>query len=152
MTDLRRLRIVSAALGAALLTCGLAFAQGAPPAGPQPRAGGPGSGPPPYNKATETTIKGPIAEVKLVETPSGMKGTRLMMKQGQQTIEVYAGPEPFFSGQHVTFTKGTTIEVIGSKVQVQGSPALVARQIKMGGKTIVIRDEAGKPAWAQKPS
>jgi hypothetical protein len=150
MTDLRRQRIFSAALCAALLTSGLVFAQGktaAPPKPPGPQAGGPGRMPQ-YNKATETTVKGPIAEVKLVDTPSGVQGTHLLMKQGQQTIEVFAGPVPFFSDQKVTFLQGTPIEVIGSKMQIQGINAMLARQIKMGGKTIVVRDESGKPAWA----
>jgi hypothetical protein len=157
MTDLRLSRIFSAALCAALLTSGLALAQakpatpGAKPAPGKPAAGRPG-GPPPYDKATETTIKGPIQEVKLVDTPSGVQGTHLMMKQGTQTIEVFAGPAPYFARQNITFTKGTAIEVLGSKVQVQGVTALLAREIKMGGKTLKLRDESGQPAWARNPS
>jgi hypothetical protein len=154
MTDSRPAQLVLAVLCAAVLTPGLALAQ-AKPAAPPPGAaasGGPAvnaGSPPPYDKATETTLKGPIQEVKLVDTPSGVQGTRLMLKQGQQIIEVYAGPAPFFTRQGLTFAKGEPVEVIGSKVQIKGAPALLARQIKKGDKIVVVRDEAGKPAWAR---
>ena len=150
MTDLRLSRIFTAALCAALLTSGLALAQGKPAAPPAKAGAGPG-GPPPYDKATETTVKGTIDEVKIVDTPSGTQGTHLVMKQGGQTIEVFAGPKPFFDRQNVTFTKGAAVEVIGSKMQLQGANALIARQIKVGGKTVNPRDESGKPAWAPNP-
>ena len=147
MTDSRPAQLVLAVL--CVLTPGLALAQ-AKPAAPPPGAAASGTGGPAvpaYDKATETTLKGPIQEVKLVDTPSGVQGTRLMLKQGQQMVEVYAGPAPFFTRQAMTFAKGEAVEVTGSKVQIKGAPALLARQIKKGDKTVVVRDEAGKPAW-----
>jgi len=140
MNDLRPKKLALAVLFAAALTSGLAQAQ----------AGGPAL--PAYDKATETTLKGPIQEVKLVDTPSGVQGTRLMLKQGQQMIEVYAGPAPFFARQGLTFAKGEPVEVIGSKVQIKGVPSLLARQIKKGDKTAVVRDDAGHPAWNKPPA
>ena len=38
------------------------------------------------------TLKGPIVEVRLVDTPSGVQGTHLILRQGQQMIEVFVGP------------------------------------------------------------
>jgi hypothetical protein len=141
MNDRRPVKLALAVLSAAVLTSGLALAQ----------AGG-GPALPSYDKATEITLKGPIQEVKLVDTPSGVQGTRLMLKQGQQLVEVYAGPAPFFTRQAMTFAKGEPVEVIGSKVQIKGASALLARQIKKGAKTVVVRDEAGKPAWNKPPA
>jgi hypothetical protein len=109
--------------------------------------GGPGGGPPPYDKKTETTLKGPIQEVKTVQTPSGVDGTHLMLKDGKGLIEVFVGPAPFVTRLGVTFAKGEAIEVIGSKMQIKGMPALLARQIKKGGKTFQVRDESGDPLW-----
>ncbi|HEV7514661.1 MAG TPA: hypothetical protein VGR07_00025 [Thermoanaerobaculia bacterium] len=166
MTDPRPAKLILAALVAAVLTAGLALAQ-AKPAAPAP-GGSPGAtdagaanaaggaanagAMPRYDKATEVTLKGPIQEVKLVDTPSGVQGTHLMLKDGPQLIEVFAGPAPFFTRQGLTFAKGEAIEVTGSKVQVKGTPALLARQIKRGDKTVVLRDETGRPVWARQPS
>jgi len=141
--------ILCAALCAAVLSTGLALAQAPAPA-PAPGAVASG-GMPRYDKKTETTLKGPILEVKLVETPGGVQGTHFLLKQGQQTIEVFAGPSVYLTGQGMTFAKGEAVEVIGSKVQVAGIPALLARQIKKGDKTLALRDETGFPAWAKKP-
>jgi hypothetical protein len=162
MSENRPTKLVLVTLCAVALAGSLATspvsAQGkpaAPPAGAAgaPRPGGPsGGGMPRYDKATETTLKGPIVEVKLVDTPSGVQGTHFMLKQGQQTIEVFAGPTVYLTGQGLTFAKGEPVEVIGSKVQVNGAPALLVRQIKKGGKNVAVRDESGSPAWAKKPS
>ncbi len=138
-----------AALCAVVLSTGLALAQAPAPA-PAPGAAGTG-GMPRYDKKTETTLKGPILEVKLVETPGGVQGTHFLLKQGQQTIEVFAGPSVYLTGQGMTFAKGEAVEVIGSRVQVAGIPALLARQITKGDKTLALRDETGFPAWAKKP-
>jgi hypothetical protein len=148
------LSILSAALCAVVLSTGLALAQAPAPApAPAPGAAGTGGtgGMPRYDKKTETTLKGPILEVKLVETPGGVQGTHFLLKQGQQTIEVFAGPSVYLTGQGMTFAKGEAVEVIGSRVQVAGIPALLARQIKKGDKTLALRDETGFPAWAKKP-
>lgn len=138
------LKLFSTVLCAALLTAGLALAQEPPPGGP-----GTGAGVPPYDKTSETTVKGALDSVKQVDTPSGVKGTRLYLKQGGQTIEIYAGPANFFAKSGIVFTKGEALEVTGSKVDIQGASALLARQIKSGGKTIVVRDENGRPVWAR---
>jgi hypothetical protein len=137
------------------LTAGLGTGHAQPPGHPvAPPTGAPGLGPGPvmprYDKATEATLKGPIVEVKLLETPNGVQATHLMLQEGQQMIEVFAGPTLYFKAQGMTFAKGDAIEVIGSKVQVSGAPALLARQIKKGDKNLALRDESGRPAWAKK--
>jgi hypothetical protein len=135
MTQKRLVQLALVALVTLVLTATVSFAQGGQ------------GGPPPYDKKTETTVKGPIQEVKLVDTPSGVKGTHLLLKQGSDTIEVFAGPAPYFEKNSFTFAKGDAVEVIGSKVDVNGVHALLARQIKKGGKTINPRDSDGQPNW-----
>jgi hypothetical protein len=135
-----------------------AEAQGNPPP-PPARAPGPGApapgGPaapvmPRYDKATETTLKGPIVELKLLETPNGVPATHLMLQDGPQMIEVFVGPTIYLTAQGMIFAKGESVEVTGSKVQISGAPALLARQIKKGDKSLALRDESGRPAWAKK--
>jgi hypothetical protein len=40
-----------------------------------------------------------------------------------------------------------TVEVKGSGVTLQGKPVLLAAEVKKGDATLVLRDEAGIPAW-----
>ena len=102
---------------------------------------------PPYEKKSEITLKGPIQEVKAYPTVSGVEGTHLMLKDGKQRIEVFAGPTLFLKQMGATFAKGETIEVIGSKMEIRGISALLARKIKKGAKTFEFRDEQGTPLW-----
>jgi hypothetical protein len=41
-----------------------------------------------------------------------------------------------------------TVEVKGSRVTVQGQPALIAAEVKKGDEVLKLRDEAGIPMWA----
>jgi len=151
-------RLFLVASVAAWLTAGLAMAQGGSPA-PAPAAPAPadttpppGAGVPPprYDKATEATLKGPIQEVKVVDTPSGIRGTHLMLKDGKQMIEVFTGPTVFLEHQNFPLAKGDAVEVIGSRVTVNGTSALLARQIRKGDTILLLRDENGRPVWAAK--
>ncbi len=57
------------------------------------------------------------------------------------------GPRSFYEGQHFTFANGDQVEAIGSKAQfLQGSDALLARQIKKGNLVLPLRDEHRRSA------
>jgi hypothetical protein len=147
-------RLFLVASVAAWLTAGLVLAQGGAPAPAPPVADTPppgaGAPPPRYDKRTEATLKGPIVEVKRIETPSGVQGTHLLLKDGKEPIEVFAGPTLFLERQKFPLAKGDAIEVTGSRVTFNGAPALLARQIKKGDTILVLRDENGRPVWAVK--
>lgn len=110
-------------------------------------AQGLGGAPPPYDKKTEATLEGSILEVKPVQTLNGVEGTHLMLDDGKQPVEVFAGPTPFVKHLGATFTKGERIKVIGSLMQIKGVQALLAQKITTGGKTFEFRDENGNPLW-----
>jgi hypothetical protein len=142
------------------LAAAAVFAQGKPPAAPAappaaapgaPPAAPPNNNPPPprYDKTTETRLQGPILEVRLVATASGIQGTHVVLKQGTQDVEVFLGPTPLLTRSGLTLEKGEMIEVMGSKVDYAGAPALLAREIKKGEKTFTLRDENGRPVWAR---
>jgi hypothetical protein len=49
-----------------------------------------------------------------------------------------------------TFSEeGDQIEVIGSKVKYQGADALVAREVRKGGKALTLRNVQGIPQWSR---
>jgi hypothetical protein len=103
-----------------------------------------------YNPATETTVKGTVEEVKQIQggPRSGQGGTHLILKTDKETLEVHLGPTTFLEKQKFTFAKGDQIEVIGSRVKINGADALLAREVKKGDKTLTLRNAQGVPAWS----
>jgi len=144
----------------------LAIATGRPAAAPQAGGSGqgmmmpPGGGMPMYDKATEATIVGVvdkvIEEAGMMRGRAGMQGAmggamtgiHVMLKTDAGDIEVHLGPSTFLKEKELTVATGDRLEVIGSKVTMMGAPAFLARQVKKGDATVVLRDESGRPLWA----
>lgn len=101
-----------------------------------------------YNPSTETTVKGTVEQVKQVTGQHGWNGTHLTLKAESGTMDVHVGPSAYVSKQGFSFAAGDQIEVVGSKVTLAGNGALIAREIKKDGKTLVLRDAQGIPKWS----
>jgi DNA/RNA endonuclease YhcR with UshA esterase domain len=113
---------------------------------------------PKYDPSTIATVKGTIQEVQEGMMQSGQMGhmgqmnhmgTHLALKADDKTYTVLVGPSSFVKEKNFTFGKGDQIEVTGSKVNYDGSDALVAREIKKGDKVLTLRDEKGIPEWSR---
>jgi hypothetical protein len=101
-----------------------------------------------YDPSTETTVKGTVEQVKQVSGRHGWNGTHLMLKTEAGTVEVHAGPSSYIASQEFSFAPGDEVEVLGSKVKFGDGEALIAREIKHGNKTLVLRDAQGIPRWS----
>ena len=101
-----------------------------------------------YDPSTETTVKGTVEEVKQVSGQHGWNGTHLMLRTEAGQMDVHAGPSSYIAAQGFSFAKGDQIEVLGSKVELGGSEALIAREIKQGDKTLMLRNAQGIPQWS----
>jgi hypothetical protein len=102
-----------------------------------------------YDPATETTVKGTVEEVKQIPGQrGGASGTHLIVKTDKETLEVHLGPTAFLEKEKFTFAKGDQIEVTGSKVKIGAADALLAREVKKGGKTLTLRNAQGIPVWS----
>lgn len=130
--------IVSAAL-LSLLVLPFAYAQ---------RGLGPGQQNRIYNPATETTLKGTVEAVKTVTGRHGWNGTHLTLKAEGKSYDVHLGPASFIKEKGFSFGKGDQVEVTGSKVEYSGAEAIVAREVKKDGKTLLLRNPQGIPEWA----
>jgi len=106
--------------------------------------GGPGMGPGPgvYNPQTVTTVKGTVETLMKQRRMSG-----LVLKTDQGSLPVHVGPYLYLRQQGITFKVGDPLEVTGSQVTLQGKPAIIAREVKVDGKTLKLRDEQGLPLW-----
>jgi hypothetical protein len=109
---------------------------------------GPGQRARMYNPANETTVKGTVEEVKTVTGRHGWSGTHLTLKTENKTFDVHLGPVSFLKEKGFSFAKGDEIEVTGATTESGGSEALIAREVKKGGKALALRDAQGIPKWS----
>jgi hypothetical protein len=143
MTSLKRL-LMFGGMGFAVALASLAAAQT-----------GPGQGSKMYDVKTETTVAGTVEGVETI-TGSGGKGrrglggTHLSVRTSAGPVEVHVGPTGYLAEQKIVLAKGDELEILGSRVTIDNESVLIARQIKKGDKTWVLRDATGRPAWSGK--
>ncbi len=102
-----------------------------------------------YNPQTVETVSGTVESVDKFTPMKGMHyGIHLMVKTGKETIPVHLGPEWYIERQDMKFAKGDSVRVEGSRVIFNGRPAIIAKEVKKDGDTLILRDSAGIPAWA----
>jgi DNA/RNA endonuclease YhcR with UshA esterase domain len=108
------------------------------------------AGSPVYDRSTEVTLSGTVDEVQSHQGRVGGTGTHLMLATDAGTIDVHLGPTNWLASKEYTFAKGDRIEVTGSKVTLDGTAAIIARQVKRGDQTMVLRNENGIPLWSRR--
>lgn len=102
-----------------------------------------------YNPATTETISGEILSVEKITPAKGMYyAIQVVLKTDKESIPVHLGPGWYIERLDTKLAKGDTIEVKGSRVTVNGKPAVIAAEVKKGGEVLKLRDEGGIPAWA----
>ncbi len=72
----------------------------------------------------------------------------MIVKSDAGTFDAHLGPTRFLEKNKFIFAKGDQVEIIGSKVEMDGADALLAREVKKGGKTLTLRNAQGVPAWS----
>lgn len=108
-----------------------------------------------YDPATETTVTGTVAAVEEVTNPQsrrGMGGVHLTLKTASESLVVHLGPIAYLQEQKLTVGEGDGLEIVGSRITIDGAPVLLARTVKKGTQTWTLRDATGKPRWSGPPS
>jgi hypothetical protein len=72
---------------------------------------------------------------------------QLLVKTGNQTISVHLGPSWYLDRQDFSIKNGDEIEVTGSRIDFSGNPAIIAAEVRQGGKVLKLRDNNGIPVW-----
>jgi hypothetical protein len=103
--------------------------------------------PPKYDLQTETKIKGTVQDVTLPASGHEKEVVHLVLKIGNDTIDVYLCPKSFLDEMGVEFNKGDEIAVTGSKVKSGDADLVLARQAQKGSDTLILRDDKGNPVW-----
>lgn len=129
---------------AVLATASFAFAQ--PPPGGR-------HGSPMYDVKTETTITGTVENIETITGEAarghrGLGGTHLVVKTETGPLEVHVGPTVYLTEKNIALAKGDAVEILGSRVTMEGEAVLIARQIKKGSNTWTLRAASGRPLWS----
>jgi hypothetical protein len=102
-----------------------------------------------YDTKTVETVKGEIEKVERVTPMKGMSaGIHLLLKTDKETLSVHLGPEWYIDNQEVKLEPKDKVEVKGSKVTINGKPALLAEEVAKGDQVLKLRDDNGVPMWA----
>lgn len=102
---------------------------------------------PPYNPATVIDIIARVDSIHEVALPDPLSGIHLTVTADGHTIEVFLGPTAFVKEFQDLFTKGTRLQIVGSKVRRGASDILLAREIRRQSATLYLRDKQGRPFW-----
>lgn len=106
-------------------------------------------GMPRYDTATEVTLRGTITQVETHKGRMGWEGTHLVVSFDAETLTVHVGPSNYLTQQEFSFVSGDQIEVTGSRIKLEGTDVLIAREIKKGEKVLTLRNSQGIPAWSR---
>jgi hypothetical protein len=102
-----------------------------------------------YNPQTVETISGEVVKVEKIKPMRGMSyGIHLVVKTGSGDMDVHLGPAWYIEKQDITVTAGDKVEVKGSKVEIGGTPVIIAAELKKEEDTLTLRDSAGVPLWS----
>lgn len=107
----------------------------------------PGRGMRNYDPSTEAKFSGVIENVYQANGKC-CAGTHFTVKTEAETLDVHVGPAGYISQQQFSFTKGDQVEILGSRVKMNGSEAVIAREITKDNKTLVLRNAQGIPQWS----
>jgi len=102
---------------------------------------------PAYDTATVVDVSGEVTEVRDIPSGSPIAGVNLTIKVKGEPVAVYVAPTEFVKLFDVKFAKGDEVQVVGSKVKFEGADLILAREIRLGHTTLVVRDKDGSPYW-----
>lgn len=133
-----------------LLSLALASASLAQPGEKAATAGeGAGPGAALYDPKTVETLSGLVVSITPAPPPGSLpQRVQLTLKTESETLPVFLGPHPYIDQQGVKITALDRIQVRGSRITVQGKPAIIAQEIRRGNQVLKLRDEKGVPLWS----
>ena len=99
-----------------------------------------------YNPADEVVARGVVREVQEFDCPvsEGELASHLMVTTADGVLQVHLAPVRIMAGQKLSFFLGDQIEVVGSKIRLNGKNGVIAREITRGNESFIFRDHEGK--------
>ena len=101
-----------------------------------------------YDPKAVETLQGKVLSVEKATRGEGRSyGVHLTLQTDKETISVHLGPSWYIEKQTPHIEANDTITVTGSRVTVDGKPAIIAAQVKKGSEILNLREENGVPMW-----
>ena len=95
------------------------------------------------------TVSGEVMKVDRITPMRGMSsGVHLVVKTANGEVSVHLGPQWYLENQDIRIEPKDKVEIKGSRVTIEGQPALIAAEVKKDDQVLKLRDEAGIPMWA----
>jgi hypothetical protein len=150
--DMRRM-VITIAAAALVMAASVAAAQTATGRGMKWQgSGGWGAGAPyarTYDDKTVEALSGTVVKIEHVTPMRGMSaGVHLILKTNAGEISVHLGPAWYIERQDVKLEPGDAVQVKGSRVTFQGTPAIIAAEVKKGDEVLPLRNDSGVPVWS----
>lgn len=102
-----------------------------------------------YDPKTVETISGEVVSVDIITPMKGMcYGVHLMVKTDKETISVHLGPGWYIENQDTKIEPKDKVEVTGSRITLDGKPAIIAAEVKKGEELLKLRNKKGFPFWS----
>jgi hypothetical protein len=98
------------------------------------------------------TAAGTITAIESVLCEPGQPCVQILVETGNSVLRVHLGPEAYLREQGVEFAVGDPIEASGMPGGSYGEPILLAASLKLGERTITLRDDFGWPQWMPAPT
>ncbi len=94
------------------------------------------------------TLNGEVVSIDTYTSRRGVsQGVHLLVNTGKETLEVHLAPSWYLEDQDFAIAPEDKIVITGSRINLDGEEAVIARQIKKGNETLILRDETGFPLW-----
>jgi hypothetical protein len=99
-----------------------------------------------YDVAAESSVKGVVRAVEDFTCPVSESeiGRHLRLETPTGNVLVHLAPGRVMRSQRFSFAPGDKIEVLGSKLRLQGKDSVIAREITRGNESFFLRDRGGK--------
>lgn len=108
----------------------------------------------PWGRAAPVeTISGLVIEV--YQTPEKLDqtaGSHILLRTNRDMLDVHLGPEWYVDQQNFKIEPGDVLDIKGEPFTKDGTPALIAFEVKQGNNILILRDEEGLPLWRRSPS
>ncbi len=72
----------------------------------------------------------------------------LKTKTDKEKISVHLGPGWYIENQDTKIEPKDKVEITGSRITLEGKPAIIAAEVKKGEEVLKLRDEKGFPLWS----
>ena len=101
-----------------------------------------------YDTASVVDFGGVVQEVRQFPKESPLSGVNLvLLTDSDTTIHVYVAPAEFVRSFEITFRKGDSVHVTGSKVKFEGETVVLGREVRKDSATLYLRGRDGAPYW-----